>query len=164
MKYLFLVALLCLGASTASFAQKKKVDAKQPATTVIVADQPRTKNFLLKTNRFTGHTHRAVFNTKKFTGNLGQMVRYERYAKKLYEAGNYQEAIYFSKRARQYGLAALAANSAIATSDGKFSTEEETIAAGMPSEEELEKRITASGSTPLTDESLMVGNLGLEIK
>ncbi len=158
--YLF----LALAISTTAFAQKKKGDDKKPAATAIVADQPRTKNFLLKTNRFTGHTHRAVFNTKKFTGDLGQMVRYERYAKKLYEGGNYQEAVYFSKRARMYGSAALAANSAIATSDGKFSAEEETITTGMPSDEELEKRITDAGSTPLTDESLMAGNLGLEIK
>ncbi|MDB5258443.1 MAG: hypothetical protein JWM14_3138 [Chitinophagaceae bacterium] len=160
----FILLFLALTLTTASFAQKKKTDSKQPAATAIVADQPRTKNFLLKTNRFTGHTHRAVFNTKKFTGDLGQMVRYERYAKKLYEEKNYQEAVYFSKRARMYGSAALAANSAIATSDGKFSAEEETITTGMPSDEELEKRITDSGSTPLTDESLMAGNLGLEIK
>jgi len=158
--YLFIALTL----STASFAQKKKSDDKKPAATAIVADQPRTKNFLLKTNRFTGHTHRAVFNTKKFTGDLGQMVRYERHAKKLYESGNYQEAVYFSKRARMYGSAALAANSAIATSDGKFSAEEETITSGMPSDEELEKRLTDAGSTPLTDESLMAGNLELEIK
>ncbi|MBC7488452.1 MAG: hypothetical protein H7282_17065 [Cytophagaceae bacterium] len=163
MKHFILLLIVLLSISTLSFAQKKKQGDK-PAATAIVADQPRTKNFLLKTNRFTGHTHRAVFNTKKFTGDLGQMVRYERYAKKLYEASNYQEAVYFSKRARQYGSVALAANSAIATSDGKFSAEEETITTGMPSDEELEKRITDSGSTPLTDESLMAGNLGLEIK
>lgn len=155
---------IALTVSIASFAQKKKTDDKKPAATAVVADQPRTKNFLLKTNRFTGHTHRAVFNTKKYTGDLGQMVRYERYAKKLYESGNYQEAVYFSKRARQYGNAALAANSAIATSDGKFSAEEETITTGMPSDEELEKRITDAGFTPLTDESLMAGNLGIDIK
>ena len=159
---IFLFLALTLNIST--YAQKNKNDDKKPAATAIVADQPRTKNFLLKTNRFTGHTHRAVFNTKKFTGDLGQMVRYERYAKKLYEEKNYQEAVYFSKRARMYGSAALAANSAIATSDGKFSAEEETITTGMPSDEELEKRITDAGSTPLTDESLMAGNLGLEIK
>lgn len=159
----FIYLFIALSLSTASFAQKKKQGDK-PAATAVVADQARTKNFLLKTNRFTGHTHRAVFNTKKFTGDLGQMVRYERYAKKLYESGNYQEAVYFSKRARMYGSAALAANSAIATSDGKFSAEEETITTGMPSDEELEKRLTDAGSTPLTDESLMAGNLGLEIK
>ena len=162
MKNLILL-FLALALSTSTFAQKKKQGDK-PAAVAVVADQPRTKNFLLKTNRFTGHTHRAVFNTKKFTGDLGQMVRYERYAKKLYEAGNYQEAVYFSKRARQFGSAALAANSAIATSDGKFSAEEETITTNIPSDEELEKRITDAGYAPVSDESLMAGNLGLEIK
>lgn len=158
--------LLCIALtiSISTYAQKKKSDDKKPAATAVVADQPRTKNFLLKTNRFTGHTHRAVFNTKKFTGDLGQMVRYERYAKKLYESGNYQEAVYFSKRARQFGSSALAANSAIPTSDGKFSAEEETITTNMPSEEELEKRITDAGYAPVSDESLMAGNLAIEIK
>ena len=159
----FILLFIALTLSISTYAQKKKQGDK-PAAVAVVADQARTKNFLLKTNRFTGHTHRAVFNTKKFTGDLGQMVRYERYAKKLYEEKNYQEAVYFSKRARMFGSAALAANSAIATSDGKFSAEEETITTGMPSDEELEKRLTDSGSTLQTDESLMAGNLGLEIK
>jgi hypothetical protein len=163
MKHL-LLPLLLLSLGFNSFAQKKKTDAKQPAPAAVVADQAHTKNFLIRTSRFVGHCHRAVMNGKKYTGNLGEMVRYERYAKKLYESGKYQEAIFFSRRARRFGLDALAANAAIATSDGKFSAEEETLSANTPSDEELEKTISTAGEPKLTDESLMAGNLGVDIK
>ena len=161
MKNTILILSLVLFSSVFTFAQKKKKDAA-PAPVEIKADQARTKNFLLKTSRFTGHSQRAVFNTKGYTGNLGQMVRYQREAKRLYEAGNYQQAIYFSRRARLFGHEALKANKAIATSDGKFSAEEETLSTGMPSDTELEKSISA---VPMvTDESLMKGNLEVDIK
>lgn len=162
MKNLLLIFSLLL-LSTFAFSQKKKAPAPA-ASTEVKADHARTKNFLLKTSRFTGHTHRAVLNVKVYTGNLGQMVRYQRYAKKLYEAEKYQQAIYFSRRARFFGNDALKANKAIPTSDGKFSAEEETLSAGCPYDEELEKIITAAGEPTLTDESLMIGNLGVEIK
>jgi hypothetical protein len=147
--------------STAVFAQKKKTPVAATPTAV-TADQARTKNFLLKTSRFTGHTHRAVLNGKAYTGNLGKMVQYQRKAKALYEAGKYQDAIYFSRRARLYGLEALKANKAIPTSDGKFSIEEETLSAGIPTDEAMEAQL-AREALP-TDESLMGGNLAVEIK
>ncbi|MDB5274071.1 MAG: hypothetical protein JWO58_2438 [Chitinophagaceae bacterium] len=164
MKHFILFSIALLSLSTFAFAQKKKTDVKQPATAAPFADQPHAKNYLIKTSRFAGHCHRAVFNTKKYTGDLGQMVRYERYAKKLYEAGKYREAIFFSRRARQFGSASLAANGAIPTSDGKFTADEEALSSGSPTDEDLEKTITAAGEPMLTDESLMAGNLGLEIK
>jgi|GEM_PF-1790365 len=163
MKNLLLISSLVLLSTVFAFSQKKKTPAAA-APTEIKADHARTKNFLLKTSRFTGHTHRAVLNVKVYTSNLGQMVRYQRYAKKLYETEKYQEAIYFSRRARVFGNEALKANKAIPTSDGKFSAEEETLSAGIPSDEELEKTITAAGEPALLDESLMSGNLGVEIK
>jgi hypothetical protein len=163
MKHFILLFIVLSNLSTFSFAQKKNVP-KTAAPAAVTADQPHTKNFLIRTSRFTGHCHRAVMNGKHYTGNLGQMVRYERYAKKLYEAGKYQEAIYFSRRARQFGLDALAANSAIATSDGKLNADETTLSANAPSDEELEKAITAADEPTLTDESLMAGNLGVDIK
>jgi hypothetical protein len=163
MKHLLLLALLL--SCSLSFAQKNKKNAPAPvAKPAVVADQAHAKNFLLKTNRFTGHTHRAVMNGKVYTGNLGQMVRYERYAKKMYEAGNYQQAMYFSKRARIYGHEALKANKAITTSDGKFTAEEETLTVDIPEDVDLEKILVEAGEPSLTDESLMAGNLGIDIK
>ncbi len=161
MKHTLLIFSLVILSTVFAFAQKKKAPAPSAATAV-TADQARTKNFLLKTSRFTGHTHRAVLNGKSYTGNLGKMVQYQRKAKALYETGKYQEAIYFSRRARLYGLEALKANSAITTSDGKFSAEEETLSAGMPTDEALEVQL--GGESAPTDESLMSGNLAVEIK
>lgn len=162
MKNTILIISLLLLSTVFSFAQKNKKKEATPAPVEIKADQPHTKNFLLRTSRFTGHTQRAVLNGKVYTGNLGQMVRYQRKAKALYEAGNYQEAIYFSRRARLYGHEALKANKAIATSDGKFSAEEETLSAGMPTDEALEAKL--AGVPMITDESLMAGNLDVDIK
>jgi hypothetical protein len=162
MKNTLIILALVFFSTVFAVAQKKKKDTAAPAPVEIKADQARTKNFLLKTSRFTGHTQRAVYNTKGYTGNLGQMVRYQREAKRLYEAGKYQQAIYYSRRARLFGHEALKANKAIATSDGKFSAEEETLSAGMPSDQTLEEGLL--NIPTITDESLMKGNLEVDIK
>jgi hypothetical protein len=127
---------------------------------------PRDKalNVLLRTNRFIGHAHMAVSRGKVYTGNLGKAVKHQRYAKALFQKGNYLRAIQHSRRARLFALEAVKANKVKPTSDASV-TPEETEMMGTITDQELDADLTKDNVVELKDEDLVKNNkLELDVK
>ncbi len=132
-------------------------------TDATAVDKVRAKAILIKTNNAIGITHMTVKRTRKFSGKLGLAVKHERFAKKLYEAGNFDKAVQHSLFARKCATEAMQENSAKTNTLFILSTEEKTILAGSASDDDLKKEANADNSTDIKDEELMNGNLNLEI-
>jgi len=118
----------------------------------------KAKNVLLKTNRLIGHAHMSVKRGKVYTGNLGKAVRHERYAKSLYEKGNYLRSIQHSRRARLLALEAIKANKVKPTSDANFTPEETELIGSAPTDKELEDELTTEKVAEVKDEDLINSN------
>lgn len=152
MKHL-IIALLSLFISVSVFA-----------TAEAAPDKTKTRNFLLKTNRALGVAHMTVKRTKKYDGKLGWAVRHQRFARKQYLAGNYQSALYHSKRARILAAEIMKNNNAKTNTDFALSTEETTLTTGAPADAELEAEVTKDDPAAVKDEDLMNGNLDLNVQ
>jgi hypothetical protein len=126
--------------------------------------QVQAKNHLIKTSRFIGFTQMAVKNGQVKSGQLGLSVQYQRYAKALYEKGDYKKAMQFSKRARMFASEACKENKAKPTSDGSFTAEENALTDPMPADNVLDDELKASGTAPVTDEQALQGNLAITIQ
>ena len=126
-------------------------------------EKARAKAVLVKTNTALGVTHMTIKRTRKFSGKLGLAVKHERYAKKLYEAGNYDKAVLHSLFARKIATEAMGENGAKTNTLFTYSPEEKGFLANSPSDEDLKKEALADDPKEIKDEDLMNGNLGLEI-
>lgn len=125
----------------------------------------KAKNVLLRTNRVIGFAHMSVKKGKIYTGNLGNAVKHERYAKKLYNEGNYLKAIHHSGRARKLAHEAIKANKVKPTAEVSLTPEEESLMGAAPSDQELDDELNKEDAEALSDEKLISSNnLGLEIQ
>ena len=132
-------------------------------STAMAIDKARAKAILVKTNTAIGITHMTVKRTKKYSGKLGLAVKHERFAKKLYEAGNFDKAAQQSLFARKCATEAMQENGAKTNTLFILSAEEKTVLTASPNEEELKKEANLDNPTTIKDEELMNGNLNLEV-
>jgi hypothetical protein len=122
-------------------------------------------NVLLRTNRVLGHAHMSVKRGKVYTGDLAKAVRHQRYAKKLYNNGNYLKAIHHSRRARLLAIEAIKANKVKPTGDCSITPEENELMGTVPSDKDLEEELAKDGIPELKDEDLVNNNnLDIEVK
>ncbi len=126
-------------------------------------EKGKAKVVLMKTNRAIGVAHITVKKTRKFTGKLGQAVKHARFAKKQYEAGNFDKSVYHSLQARKLVVEVMKENGAKTGSDFIFSAEENTFLSSSPSEADLVKELNNDDPAELKDEDLMNGNLNIEV-
>lgn len=129
-------------------------------------DKVKVKNYLLKTNRTIGFAHMVVKKTKVFNGNLSKSVNHERLAKKYYNEGQLEKSVYHSYRARTLANEVIAENKAKAPMDASFTAEEQQMASGKPSDQELDDELAKEvpASVNGKDEDLMNGNLDIDIQ
>ena len=124
-------------------------------------DQPKTRFYLIKTNRLLGVAHMTVKRTAHYTGDLALAVRHERKALALYLAKDYQTAIFHSRRCRELCLKIFNENKIKQPMDAKYNAEELTLATDSPSAEALDKSLENS---TLKDEDFMNGNMEVDVK
>ncbi len=127
-------------------------------------EQSKAKLIIMKTNRAIGVAHMTVKKTRKFTGKLSQSVAHARFAKKLYEKGDFDKSAQHSLYARKLATEVMKENNAKTGSDYLYSTDENAILSTSPTAEELANDVKMSDSISLDDEKLMVGNLDIEVK
>lgn len=125
-------------------------------------DKAKAKAVLVKTNNAIGMAHMTVKRTRKFSGKLGLSVKHERFAKKQYQAGNFDKAVLHSLAARKYATEVMAENGAKTNTLFILSAEEKSYVESK-SAEELKKEVDEDSASELKDEELMNGNLNLEV-
>ena len=126
-------------------------------------EKAKAKVTLMKTNRAIGVAHMVIKKTRSFSGLLGKSVKHERFAKKLYNEGKYDRAVYHSLKARQYAGEIMKASNAKTTSDFLLSADEKQWADSSPSDQELEDEVNKDNPAVIKDEDLMNGSLDLDV-
>lgn len=134
------------------------------ATQPPAVERQKALNVLLRTNRVIGVAHMSVKRGKVYTGNLAKAVRHERYAKKLFNQGNYHRAIVHSRKARLFAVEAIKANKVKPTSDCTITPEEGQLAGTAPSDQELEDEMAKEEPEVKEEDLVNNNNLGLEVK
>lgn len=100
--------------------------------------------------------HKKVKEGKVYTGNLARAIAHQKFAIKLYRAGDYFRAIHHSRRARFLAIEAIKANKGAEMTEWKMSKEEEESMANGPKEEELDKNVAKEmPGEPTKDEEVI---------
>lgn len=124
-------------------------------------DQPKTRFYIIKSNRLLGVAHMTVKRTQHYTGDLALAVRHERKAVALYLAKDFSTAIFHSRRCRELCLKIFNENKIKQPMDAKYNAEELTLAADSPSAETLDQSLETS---TIKDEDFMNGNMEVDVK
>lgn len=94
--------------------------------------------------------YKKVKEGKVYTGNLARAVAHQKYAIKLYRAGEYFSAIHHSRRARFLAIEVIKANKGAEMEEWKLSKEEQSATANGPKDEELDKNLAKEMPDELT--------------
>jgi hypothetical protein len=123
-------------------------------------DAANTRFYLMKTNRLLGVAQMCIKKTQNFKGDLALATRHERKAKALYEAKDFQQAIYHSKRSRDLCIKIFTENNMKPPMDAKYNSEETALAAQSPDNNALDEQLDKDS---LKDEDLLNGKLNVDI-
>ena len=125
-----------------------------PAEPMIKKEQ--AKRVIRKTAMIILVAHKKVKEGKVYTGNLARAIAHQRFAIKLYRAGEYFRAIHHSRRARFLAVEAIKANKGAEMAEWKMSKEEEESMANGPKEDELDKNLAKDmPGEPAKDEEVI---------
>ncbi|MFI5163746.1 MAG: hypothetical protein ACHQHP_00690 [Bacteroidia bacterium] len=116
-----------------------------PSFTAFTAPGPikkdQARHVIRKTATIILVAHKRVKEGKVYTGDLARAIAHQKYAIKLYRAGEYFRAIHHSRRARFLAIEAIKANKGAEMAEWKMTKEEEQSMANGPKEEELDKEL-----------------------
>lgn len=102
----------------------------------------QARRIIRKTAMIIMVAHKKVKDGKVYTGNLARAIAHQKFAIKLFRAGDYFRAIHHSRRARFLAIEAIKANKGAEMQEWKLSQEEERDMANGPKEEELDKNLS----------------------
>src|ERR1035437_3009359 len=132
-----------------------------PALTALTPSGPTIKKeqarrVIRKTATIILVAHKKVKEGKVYTGNLARAIAHQKFAVRLYRAGEYFRAIHHSRRARVLAIEAIKANKGVEMTEWKMSKEEEESMANGPKEDELDKNLAKEmPAEPTKDEDVM---------
>ena len=101
----------------------------------------QAKRVIRKTAMIIMVAHRKVKDGKVYTGDLAHAIAHQKFAIKLFRAGDYFRAIHHSRRARFFAVEAIKANKGAEMEEWKLTREEERDMANGPKDEELDKNV-----------------------
>ena len=101
----------------------------------------QAKRVIRKTAMIIMVAHRKVKDGKVYTGDLAHAIAHQKFAIKLFRAGDYFRAIHHSRRARFFAVEAIKANKGAEMEEWKLTKEEEGYTVNGPKDEELDKNL-----------------------
>ena len=110
-----------------------------PRGPMIKKDQAR--HVIRKTALIIMVAHKKVKEGKVYTGDLARAIAHQKFAIKLFRAGEFYRAIHHSRRARFLAIQAIKANKGAEMAEWKLSKEEESSMENGPKDEELDKNL-----------------------
>jgi hypothetical protein len=141
----FMVTLSILLAAYVAYAVSAPMDSKMKA-----------RHMIKRTALVIRAAHKQVAEHKVYTGDLARAVARQKFAKLLFQRGEYIRSMHQTKWARHLAVKAIIANKGQSPAEGKLSSEEEMQTTNGPSEEQLTKELNASmPSEPMKDEALI---------
>lgn len=132
-----------------------------PAFTAFTSSGPMVKkeqarHVIRKTAVIIMVAHKKVKEGKVYTGNLARAIAHQKFAIRLYRAGDYFRAIHHSRRARFLAVEAIKANKGTEMAEWRLSKEEESSTANGPKDEELDKNLAKEmPAEPVKDEEVL---------
>jgi len=128
-------------------------------------DRMKARHMIKKTAFVIRAAHKQVSEHKVYTGDLARAIAHQKFAKLLFQRGEYLRSMYQTKRARKLAVKAIMANKGKAPADAALTSEEELQTAKGPSEDQLTKELNASmPSEPMKDEAVMNGKLNIDVQ
>lgn len=133
-----------------------------PAFTAFVPSEPMIKkeqarHVIRKTAMIIMVAHKKVKDGKVYTGDLARAIAHQKFAIKLFRAGDYFRAIHHSRRARFLAVEAIKANKGAEMNEWRLSKEEETSVANGPKDEELDKNLLKEMPGEATKDEDVIG-------
>jgi len=122
-----------------------------------VVKKEQAKRVIRKTAMIIMVAHKKVKEGKVYTGDLARAIAHQKFAIKLFRAGDYFRAIHHSRRARFLAIEAIKANKGAEMAEWKLSKEEETSMANGIKDEELDRNLAKEMPSEATKDEEVIG-------
>ena len=101
----------------------------------------RAKAYLNKTVVIIHAAKAQLLTGKNYTGDFSRALAHQKYARNMFLTGQFQKAIFHSHRARMLAYNVIRNNKGAVTKELESNSEEESLHANQPKDEELDRAL-----------------------